>query len=165
MEISEKHKHLLDDIFYNEKGEQGAFGTVKPIYNEAKRRDPTVTFKIIRQYLSSIAPYLLHKRALRKFKRRSMLVLYPGYIFAADLVFYQKDKSVANLQSSYCLNVIDCFSKMGFSKPLVNKSASQCLKAFKEILVEAKMVPRFLFVDEGEHIFNKCVGSVIVNNV
>ena len=152
MEISQDQRNLLDSIYYNEKGGQGAFSTVKPLYREAHKKDSAITYKKVREYLKSVGPYLIHKRILRRFPRRSMLVLYPGHIWAADLVFYINDKSPNNQQKKYLLNVQDVFTKYNYSRPLLNKTAAETLKGFVSILEESKKIPKFLFVDQGLYI-------------
>ena len=95
MDISNKHRTLLDSIFYNESGGQGAFATMLPLYREAKDRDASITQNIVRRYLSSISSYLTHKRVLRKYRRKSTLVMYPGDVFCADLIFFINEQTAS----------------------------------------------------------------------
>ena len=150
MEISQKHKDILDSIYFNQSGGAAAFSTLRPLYEAANHKDHSITVKVVKQYLMTVQPYLSHKRILRVFPRRSMsVVFYPGEYFAADLVFYLQDKSPENRNFSYCLNVVDVFSKYGYSRGLPSKHSSVVLSAFKSILDEAKTVPSFLFLDSG----------------
>ena len=149
MIIKKEHKDLLDDIFFNQNGGRGAFGTVRGLYLESHSKDKTISYRIVKEYLKSVEPYLLHKKALRKFKRRKMLNLYVGQTWAIDLVFYIYDKSVQTKQQGYCVNVLDCFAKYGFSRPIATKTSANCLNAFKSIIAEAGMQPHALFADRG----------------
>ena len=148
--ISQQHKDLLERIYFSINGKEGAYSTLKPLYAAAKRCDKTITYKIVREYLQSVTPYLLHKRVVRKFRRRSLLVLSPHAIWSCDLVFYIKDKSVANQQSKFALTIQDCFSHFSYAAPLVSKSAEEVLKNFQKILQLAKVQPKSLFVDQGK---------------
>ena len=181
MKISKNQKELLDEIFYSYDGNPGAFSTVKALYHESHSRDSKISYKIVKEYLKSIQPYNLHKRVLRRFKRRKLLSLYPFQVksgqnhwcqlfkvlvartylkmatfkfflfqvVCADLIFYLNDKSPQNESKSVCLNLIDTFSLKGFSRAIYDKSAKNVLSAFKSILQEAQMCPRFLFLDDG----------------
>ena len=144
--ISSDHKNLLDTIYFNTSGIQGSFSTVVPLYQAAKKRDKTITYTIVRRYLLSIKSYLLHKRVLRRFKRRSILSLYPNHVFAIDLLDYSKD---AYRNKKYVLCCHDVFSHMSYALPLVTKSPSEVLTRFKEILQSVSAQPKFLLADKG----------------
>ena len=154
MTLTDKHRELLEKLYYNAKGEQGAFSAVRPLYLEAKKRDKSITYKLVREFLKSVTPYIRHKRVLRKFFRRSLLVLYPNHVWSMDLVFYLRDASVLNRQAKYCLTVYDCFSHYGFGKYLINKTPQEVLKKFQEIVAQAKALPKYLFVDQGKFLRN-----------
>ena len=155
MEISSDHKNLLDDIFYNHDGGNAAFSSLLPLYKRAKELNGEITLKIVKRYLQGQGPYLLHKRVQRRFKRRKLLVLFPGEIFCLDLVFFLRDKSPSNRQKSYLLSVTDAFSKMTWCRGLVTKRPSECVSAFKSILEECKIVPKYAFHDRGTEFLGK----------
>jgi hypothetical protein len=54
----------------------------------------------------------------------------------------------------YILNVIDCFSRYGWSKPLKNKTGKELVRAFGEIL-DTTTAPNLLQVDRGTEFYNK----------
>ena len=148
--LSDLQKDLLDRIYFSKDGIQGSFSALKPLYTAAKQQDKSITYKIVREYLKSVTPYLLHKRVIRKIQRRSLLVLYPHAIWSCDLIFYTKDQSVTNKQKKFCLTVQDCFSHYSFAEALTSKSAAEVLQSFQKILRLAKAQPKFLFVDQGK---------------
>ena len=145
-QLSEAHKNLLESIYYNNSGTLGAFSALNPLYKAAKRRDKTISYKIVRTYLHSLTPYLAHKRVLRRFRRRSILSLYPGNVWSIDLLDYSKEPY---LKKKYVLCVHDVFSHMSYAAPLATKSPVEVLARFKEILNSASSQPLFLLSDRG----------------
>ena len=145
--ITDDDKILLDRIYFDTSGQhQGAFSVARPLFLEARKRNPKIRLKTIKLYLQSIEPYLLHRRALRKIQRRSLMVLYPNHIWACDTVYFVKD----NHQKTYALHVYDCFTHLSKARALKDKSAREVLVQFKDILSELKAQPKFLFIDEGK---------------
>ena len=86
--ITEDQKILLEKIYFDSDGRQGAFSSVRPLYLEAKKIDKSITYNIVKEYLKSVTPYVLHKRVLRKFPRRTLLSLFPNNVWCLDTVFY-----------------------------------------------------------------------------
>ena len=54
----------------------------------------------------------------------------------------------------YILNILDCFSKYAFRKPLVDKKAETVLNAVKVVCKESSRVPKHIWVDEGKEFYN-----------
>ena len=94
-----------------------------------------------------------------------MLNLYVGQTWAIDLVFYIYDKSVQTKQQGYCVNVLDCFAKYGFSRPIATKTSANCLNAFKSIIEEAGMQPYALFADRGSEFAGIFKAFCIEHNI
>ena len=148
----ERHKILLDDIYFNSEGQKGSFSTVLPLYKAAKAKDSSITVRAVKDYLQGNLSYLLHKRVRRKFERRSLLCLYPHESWAIDLIFYTSDQK-SNDNKAFCLNVIDTFSHLAFGRVLKNKTAAETLSKFKEVLAQANVKPKHLFLDKGTEFF------------
>ena len=148
-EITEKHKALLDKLYYNSDGATGSFSAATPLYQVAKKLDSTLNLKIVKKYLQGNLSYLLHKRAIRKFPRKSLLVIAPNNTWSCDLIFYTSDKK-SNNNKVFCLNVIDNFSHKAYSRALKNKTAEETLSQFKDIIREAAVYPKRLFLDKGK---------------
>ena len=150
--IQEKHKAILDKLYFATDGSPGSFSAVLPLYRAAKKLDSSLTLKSVRAYLSGNASYLLHKRVRRKFPRKSLLALYPHESWSIDLIFYTSDRK-SNNNKAYCLNCYDNFSHRAFGRVLKNKSAKETLEKFKEILIEAKTTPKRVLSDLGSEFF------------
>lgn len=149
--VSEIHKTLLDNIYFDTQGRQGSFSGLNSLYREAKKLDRTISKNIVELYLRGNESYTAHKRVIRKIRpRRSLLVLYPHEIWSCDLIFYINERSVENLGATYCLNVHDVFTHYSYSRHMKSKTAKETLQKFKDVVREAKVLPRYVFVDEGK---------------
>ena len=146
--ISEKHKNLLDDIYYSPTGSFGSYSSYRPLYLAARKKDKSISLKIVKAYLLGNDSYLTHRRVLRKFERRSLLQIAPHDTWCLDYVVYLNDKN-SNNNHVYCLNCHDTFSHKSWARSGSTKSAEQTLSLFKQILVEAGTAPKHLFTDQG----------------
>ena len=147
--LSDKQRQILTKIYYNSTGRAGAFSTLIPLWRSARKIDKSITQAQVKEFLKSNASYLHHKKTVYRHPRRSILTLYPNHIWAADLGFYIADKSVANLQNTLFVSCLDTFSHFAYCRAAPKKTAEVILDRFKDILSQAKTVPRFLFVDRG----------------
>ena len=143
-ELTVEVKKLLNSIYFNPNGLPGSFSSLRPLYSIAKSRNSKVTRAQVKLFLQGVKSYIDHKKVRRKFFRRKLLSLAPAEIFARDLIFFS-----GNLQAKSALNIIDIFSKKAFSRSLRSKKSSEVLEKFKEILEEAKIAPKRLFLDQG----------------
>ena len=103
----------------------------------------------------------LHAPSRKNFLRRKYIILDIDDLWQADLCEMVPKRGPApkgNKGFKYILNVIDCFSKFAFSKPLKTKSADEVTKAMQEIFQEAAKnghkFPNNLHTDEGKEFFN-----------
>ena len=106
-------------------------------------------------YSASVAAFLqskrslsVHKRKLRNFKRRKWIVPGPYQTICADLIDYQQ-YSRMNGGFKYILVVIDAFSRMAYTKALINKTALEVAMALDEILNDFKYPPSIFVSDKG----------------
>jgi transposase InsO family protein len=88
----------------------------------------------------------LHKRVVRKFPRRQVLVHGVNETWSADLVDMSKFAK-ENKGYKWILTVIDVLSKYAWAVPLKNKKAETVLMAFQKVLEEAGTAPKYLWVD------------------
>ena len=63
--LNSSQRKLLDDIFYNDEGGEGAFSSFLPLWRRARRDDPQLTQKMVKEYLQEQGAYMIHKRVLR----------------------------------------------------------------------------------------------------
>lgn len=96
----------------------------------------------------------LHSRRVKRFPRRSVIVLYPDQIWAIDLAFMDSLKEY-NDDYKYILCVVDAFSKYAWATPLKNKNSSTVLSAIKKIVEDNGKVPNKIWVDKGTEFYNQ----------
>ena len=90
----------------------------------------------------------IHKRRIRNFKRRPIIIPGPFHSISADLVDYQM-YSRLNSGYNYILNVVDMFSRMAYARPLKTKTAAEVADALDEIIGTMQFIPRFFTSDKG----------------
>lgn len=97
----------------------------------------------------------LHKPIRHKFKRRRVMVYNIDDIWSADLTNSFQSLSKENKGYKYMLNVIDLFSKYGYSIPLKTKSSDEIISAFNKLFKFSKRQPKKLWTDNGSEFTNK----------
>ncbi len=103
--------------------------------------------------------YSLHKSVRKKFKRRKIIVKYPGQILQMDLVDMIK-YSGQNSHYKYIINCIDLFSKKLWSKPIKHKTGREVTNAIKSMFSEMEYPPQTIVFDEGKEFLNKDVNRL-----
>jgi hypothetical protein len=106
--------------------------------------------------------YSLHKSVRKKFKRRKIVVEYPGQILQMDLVDMIKF-SRQNSHYKYVINCIDLFSKKLWSKPIKQKTGKEVTDAIKSMFAEMEYPPQTIIFDEGKEFLNKYVDRLFAN--
>ena len=107
----------------------------------------------------------VHKRKIRNFRRRPIIVPGPYHSISADLIDYQMF-SRKNHGYKYILCVIDMFSRYNYVRPLHGKTAQEVAGKLEEIIGSMKFVPRFFTSDKGGEfdIRNTFIKSVLEDN-
>ena len=90
----------------------------------------------------------LHKRKIKNFKRRKIVVPGPFHSISCDLIDYQM-YATKNSSYKYILCCIDMFSRFAYAKPLKNKTAEIVSKELDDILMSMQFVPKFFTSDKG----------------
>jgi len=96
----------------------------------------------------------IHHRAIRKFRKRKVVVNRVDEIWGMDLASME---SFADSNDGYkfILCIIDVFSKFAWCVPLKSKTASSVLNAVKAVVKESKREPEKIWVDKGTEFYNK----------
>ena len=128
--------------------------------------------KSVPNYSSKILEFLrqnetssVHKRIIRKFRRRQTVAHYPYDLCMADLAFYTgPGMAHANNGNKYILVFIDVFTKMCYVEPMKNKEALTTLIAFEKILRRLPYTPNHVITDVGTEFYNFHVQKLFEEN-
>jgi hypothetical protein len=96
----------------------------------------------------------LHKRAIKKFTRRKVMVKFVNEIWGIDLIEMPKDINEYN-ENKFIFCVIDCFSRFVYCVAMKNKKAETTIEALKLVVKKAKAIPKKIWTDEGVEFLNK----------
>ena len=141
-----QREHILDDP-RNERDR------IEQIYTNVKSI-PSYSSKII-DFLRTHETSSVHKRIIRKFRRRKTIAYFPYDVCMADLAFFTGAGMVrANSGFKYVLVFIDVFSKMCYVEPMKDKHAVTTLMAFENIFRKIPDLPNHLVTDEGTEFYN-----------
>lgn len=102
----------------------------------------------------------LHKTARRNFPRRYVTIKGLNDLYQADIVemipYARQNKGY-----NYMLNLIDTFTKKGFSIPLKHKTGIEVSQALLKVFSGLKTPPKFLQTDLGGEFYNEPVSSIL----
>ena len=131
------------------------------IYKDVK--NPASYSSNVRAFMNQKRSLSIHKRRIKNFQRRPIIVPGPYHSISADLVEYQP-LSRLNSGYNYILNVIDMFSRMAFARPLKTKTAFEVSEALDDIISSMQFIPKFFTSDKGREfdLRNKFFHGVIV---
>lgn len=119
--------------------------------NNFKKANKKFKAKDVKTALSQIESYTLHKKINRNFVRNKTFV--PGIddTWQIDLIDVSKLKNKKFKQYfNFMFTCIDCFSKKAWAIPIINKTASNCMKALEEIIKKSGRNPKRIYSDEGK---------------
>ena len=101
----------------------------------------------------------LHKKVIKKFKRRKVICNHIDDIWASDLVDYSMF-SKQNKHFKYLLVAVDCLSKYLFVRKLKTKTGLEVSNAFRDIFKEGRK-PNKLWTDKGTEFVNKIMNKLL----
>src|SRR5437868_12062726 len=134
MESKIDFSDIFKNIYYNPSS-PGSFGGRERLYLEAKKVNPDISKKDVKEWLSGQIVYTLHKPIRRHFKRNPVVAEYLNENFQADLIDMQEFANV-NDNFKFILTVIDVFSKKAWACLIKNKSQNSVANAMELILKE-----------------------------
>ena len=139
----------------NENGEEAQAPTEPQAAQEVSYDDIYTDPKNKASYSSDVKAFMaqkksisLHKRKIRNFLRRPIIVPGPFHSISADLIDYQRF-SRQNHGYKYILCVVDMFSRMNYVRPLHSKKASEVAGQIDDIITSMQFIPRFFTSDKG----------------
>ena len=112
---------ILEKIYYDVSHPAG-FGTKNKLFQAAKKLDPTITQKIVDEWLSSQNTYTLFRKIKRRFPRLPYIVDTIDEQWQADLLDMTWFAS-NNDNIRYLLVVIDILSRYAWVHPLKTKNS------------------------------------------
>lgn len=148
---------LLKNIYYDVK-HPSAFSSPYELLKSARKKNPGLKLKDVKNWLSSQDAYTLHKQLRRNFPRRKTLAKGIDYQWQADLAVMENLKKY-NDGYKYLLTVIDIFSRYAFVVPLKTKTSTEVLGAFKTLFKVRK--PTYLQTDHGTEFHNEILKSFL----
>ena len=151
--ISEETKNKIIEA-YTTPGHPTAYGGIQQVHSYYKTHT-NLKLKLIdvKNILSSVKSYTLHKQ-YKRLKRNNTYVHESRQMFQIDLAHVQ-ELAPYNDGFKYLLNCIDCFTRFAFVRPLLDKTADSFLTAFKSILKQARVKPKFIVSDRGSEMVNQ----------
>ena len=134
---------------------------LKDIYLDPK--NPASYSSNVKAFMQQHASISVHKRRIRNFTRRKIIVPGPFHSISCDLIDYTM-YGAQNSGYKYILCVIDMFSRYSYVKPLKNKTAELVAEKLDEIIKSMQFVPKFFTSDKGSlhhiiYIYNCDLGG------
>ena len=136
-----------------------AFTSPLALYQEAKKRYPSLTFCQVKTWLGSKETYTLQKPVRYNFPRNTIIVTGIDYQWQADLVDISS-LVCFNKGYKFLLTCIDVFSKFAWVVPLKNKSGESLVNGFQSILDLGKS-PEKIQTDKGIEFLNRNFQSLL----
>ena len=116
------------------------------IYRDSK--NPASYSSNVKAFMAQKKSISLHRRKIRNFQRRPIIVPGPFHSISADLIDYQRF-SRQNNGYKYILCIIDMFSRMNYVRPLHSKRSAEVASQVDDIISSMQFVPRFFTSDKG----------------
>ena len=134
----------LDDLYSSVKG-PASFGSVRALYNEAKKNKLNVSLNDVRKFLHSQSTYTRHVLPKKRFKHAKVIAYSVDDAWQADLMYTRKPK--ANKNFYYLLVIVDVLSDFIWAYALKSKNTEEVAEKFEQLFTTRK--PSLLTTDSG----------------
>ena len=142
---------------YEDPESAAAFSSAGQLYREVKKRaERKISMNKIKKWLMKNPIYTQNRQAIRKFKRRRMIVPYIGYQSDVDQS-YMENYAEFNDGYKYFLLMIDNFSKFVWTYPLKKLDGKHIKTALKSIFETSHIKTERIRSDKGREIRNAVV--------
>lgn len=146
----------LKRFYYNVRDPAG-FASVKKLQNKVL---PSERAQVL-PWLQSQDVYTTHRPRRRNFPVNFLLATQADHCWELDLAVLDKHAD-ENDGFKYLLFVVDMFDKYLWVEPMTDKTAEECLRAFKAVLQRAGgRKPKFIRSDSGGEFLNKLFTSYL----
>ena len=122
--LTEKEQ-IIDDVYTNPRT---GYGSLKETTEQAKKKDPTITFTEVRKYLSKLSTRQVNYKPKGQNSFISKRKLYEIQIDLVDM----GTRAITKQGYRYALVGIDAFTKVAWGAPTTDKTAEDPIPAFKE---------------------------------
>ena len=155
--VEDQVGNVLKDIYYNAEN-PASFASIEKLYQDAFKRDPSITRDKVKEWLSSQKVYTLHRPKRRFFARSHVIATAVDDVWQADLVDKQEFKRY-NKGYAYILTMVDVLSKYAHAVPLKTKRGAEVASAFYSIFRQKS--PSNLQTDQGKEFLNTDVQALL----
>ena len=160
--MNERLFSSINDV-YNDIYSSGYIGSIKKLYDAARKINNNVKIRDVKEYLKTKDSYTLHKQQPNKFKRRAFLTSGPGVIICADVGFF-KNLSKWNDGVNYVLFIIDMFSKYLSCFHLKSLKSGEMVHSFNSFFEESVFNYTKLCVDNGVEFYSNEITKIFRKN-
>lgn len=156
LQVSQTTTHKTNPM--NQKSSSKVFDD---IYLDTK--NPASYSSSVKSFMNQKTSISLHKRRIRNFKRRKIIVPGPYHSISCDLIDYSM-YARQNNGYKYILCCVDMFSRFSYAKPLRNKTAEAVAKELDSIISSMQFVPKFFTSDKGGEfdLRNQYIKNILV---
>jgi hypothetical protein len=138
---------LLKKVYYDTRS-PACYAGVRKVYLEAKRQNPLVTIRLVKDFLEKERTYTLFRSVRHRYKRLKTIPAGLNVDWQADLIDMSQ-LSEHNQGYRYILNVVDALSRMLYTAPVKSKHSVNMIEAFEKVFEKAQAKPWRLMTDRG----------------
>ena len=157
-------QNLLERLYSNVELSNSSFTGINNLYTEARKVNPDITIKDVKNFLKTKKSYTLHRLTRKRFTRRSVTVAKPKVIIGSDLAD-MRNLSRQNGGVKYLLVIIDMFSRFACVEGLKKKTGQAVAEKLETIFERNDFngVVR-MNTDEGKEYYNTTVKEYLKNS-
>jgi len=144
----------LSEIYYNP-AHPASYSGPRKLYNAAKADGKKLTMRQIRAWLRGQEAYTLHRKMIRKFPRRRVVVSGVDSQWDVDLMD-MTNLSRYNDGVKFVLVAIDIFSRYAWLEKMKNKEGKSVVNAFTKIFAQGRQ-PDKIRSDKGKEFTARLV--------
>lgn len=153
--VSKKNLKLFKSIYF-QPSKLGSFTGIQQFLSAVQKRTKSkVVLEQAKDWIKSVNSYTLFRPAVKKFKRRKVIVSGIDAVWGLDLSILPSRYSRANNGYTAICFCIDIFSRFLFARMLKDKSGESVLIAFKDIIEKSSRKPGAIWVDKGTEWNNR----------
>ena len=150
----------LGDV-YSSISEPASFGSIRALYEEAKKRNLKVTLNDVKKFLHAQPTYTRHFLPRKRFKHAKIIAYSVDDVWQADIMYTRKPR--ANKNFYYALVIVDVLSNYIWAYPLKFKTTELVTQKFEHLLASGR-VPSLLTTDSGSEFRSRMFEGLLKRN-